>query len=118
MEEPKKPKDNSHLFLAVFLILFGFVWILRLMGVHLDTLFHPVQVVFSRFGRVLFSWPMIVVAAGLVLLAGKRQAGWILIVVGGLFLLPRIFMIPDLSFSLLAPVILVIAGAALIMKRT
>ncbi len=119
MESKNTTEDRSKLLLAVLLIFFGLLWLLKILGVHLhmENLFHPLQLIFSRLGRVIFSWPMILVLVGLILLAGKRSGGWILIVLGGIFLLPRIFHIPGFSLSVIAPLILIIAGAALIIKR-
>ena len=116
-------KDNtesrSKSVFAIILIVIGLVWMLRIFGLqlHLENLWRPFMMLFSHLGRVIFSWPMILVIIGLILVAGKRTGGWILIIIGGIYLIPRIFNFPDFSFSIIAPLILVFAGIALIIKR-
>jgi hypothetical protein len=60
---------------------------------------------------------MVVIFVGLILMAGKRSAGMVLIVIGGIFLLPKIFVLPGLTFSMFFPVFLVGLGIALIVRR-
>ncbi len=117
--EKDKTENRSKVVLAVVLIVLGIFWLLSQLNVHfhLENLFRPFYQVFSHIGRVIFSWPMILVLVGLVLIAGKRQGGWILIVLGGIFLIPKIFLIPSFSFSLIFPVLLVFAGIAMLVRR-
>lgn len=115
----KLPEEHSKLVLAIILITVGLIWLLRHLGIHLhlDDLFRPFWAFFSHIGEIVFSWPMILVIAGLVLAAGKRQGGWILVVLGGVFLIPKIFHFQDFSLSLVFPLLIIIAGVALIMRR-
>ncbi len=117
--EKETTENRSKIVLAVILITLGVLWLLGQINqqYHLGELFQPFYHIFSRIGRVIFSWPMILILVGLVLIAGKRSGGWILIVVGSLFLLPRIFMFPHFSFSMIFPLILILAGGVLITKR-
>jgi hypothetical protein len=117
--EKENTKNRSREVLAIVLIALGIFWLLGQLNVqfHLENLFRPFYQVFSHIGRVIFSWPLIFVLVGLVLIAGKRQVGWILIVLGGIFLIPKIFLIPDFSFSFIFPVILLFAGIAMLVKR-
>jgi hypothetical protein len=112
-------ENRSKSVFAIILIAIGLIWMLRVFGLHLhlENIWRPFMMLFTRVGSVIFSWPMILLIIGLILLAGKRSGGWILIVIGGIYLIPRIFNFPDFSFSIIAPLILVFAGLALIIKR-
>ncbi len=117
-------KDNSTMVFAVVLIVVGGIWLLRKAGIffnfphiHLGDIFYPFRQIFSHFGGFIFSWPMILILVGLLLLAGKRSFGIVLIVIGGIFILPRLFVVPGLSLSLLFPVFLIGAGVALIARK-
>ena len=118
--EPQK-KDNSRVVLAFVLIGIGMLWILRKLGfyfpeIHWGNLFFPIHGFFQGIGHVVFSWPMILIIIGLVLMAGKRKSGVVLIIVGGLFLLPRIFLFHGLTVSLLLPVLLIGIGVAMVAR--
>jgi len=120
MEKSKnQPEDRSKLVLPVILIMVGILWLLLQLGVHLnlENLFYPIFEAFRHIGTVVFSWPMILVVAGLVLAAGKRQGGWILVVLGGVFLIPKILHLQDFSLSMVFPLLIIIAGVAMIVKR-
>lgn len=60
---------------------------------------------------------MVLILVGLILMAGKRSSGIVLIVIGGIFLLPKLFIVPGLTFSMFFPVLLVGLGIAMIVKR-
>lgn len=116
-------KNNSRLVFAVVLILLGFVWLIHkaapffnLIGIQFKNLFFPFRQIFAEWGSFLFSWQIVLILVGLILLAGKRLAGIILIVLGGLFLAPKILLFPQFTLSFLVPVILIGAGIALIAK--
>lgn len=113
-------KDNSGIILAVFLILTGTFWTLSELGVefNLQKIFAPFTWLFTRMGRVIFSWPMIVLIAGLVLVSGKRQIGWVLVAIGGVFLIQKIFMLQVFSFSMIFPLALVFTGIYMLRKHT
>ncbi|MBP7505146.1 MAG: hypothetical protein KA780_06840 [Prolixibacteraceae bacterium] len=117
--ESQHGDDRSKLVLAIILIAIGTLWLLQQIGVHfhIDQLFQPFFTVFKHLGRILFSWPMVLVIIGLVMVAGKRTGGWVLVVLGGVFLIPKIFHIPDFSFSLIFPLFLIVAGAALVLRK-
>ena len=116
----KESTDNrSKIVWAILLIAVGILWFFSLLNSHFHfwELFQPMFFIFSGVGKVIFSLPMVLILAGLVLLAGKRTGGWILIIVSGIFLIPKIFMIPDFPTSVIFPLILIIAGGAMIIKR-
>jgi hypothetical protein len=116
----KEMKDNSSKkTLAVILIAIGMLWLIGTLNIHfyLDEFFRPVWLAFSKIGRVIFSWPMILVLVGLILIAGKRSGGWILVILGGLFLLPRIFLFPAIPASVIFPLALILVGGMMIIRR-
>lgn len=120
----KPENNNSKVVIAWILIGIGTIWILRKIGFYFelphfyfqDILF-PFKQVFHGLFHFIFSWQIILIIVGLILMAGKRSSGLVLIVVGGLFLLPKFFFIPGLTFSMFFPVLLVGLGIAMIVRR-
>jgi hypothetical protein len=117
-------KDNSKLVLAFILIGVGVLWALKTIGVHFEfpqfiweNLFYPLRHVFHNVGHIIFSWPMVFIFIGGVLLAGKRSIGWVFLIVGGIFILPKLFFFPGLTISFALPVLLIGIGVAIIVKR-
>ena len=115
-----KQKENSGQTLAVILIVIGAIWILGKIGVIFilhnffsDAVF-TFRNLFHSIPSLIFSWPIILILVGLILLAGKRSSGIALIVIGGIILLPKIFLLPGLTISFLIPAILVGVGLAMI----
>ncbi|HPE75099.1 MAG TPA: hypothetical protein PLC80_03385 [Draconibacterium sp.] len=122
--ENKPENSNSRVVLAFVLIGIGSLWLLRKIGIYfewpkfyLQNLFFPFKNMFHDLTHFIFSWPMILIIVGLVLMAGKRSSGVVLIVIGGIFLLPKIFVLPGLTFSMFFPVLLVALGVALIVRK-
>lgn len=122
--EIKSQDNNSKVVLAYVLIGIGIIWILRKIGLffdiphfYLQNFFFPFRDIFHDVTRFIFSWQMVLIIVGLILMAGKRSAGIVLIVVGGIFLLPKIFIIPGLTFTMFFPVLLVGLGIAMIARK-
>jgi hypothetical protein len=121
--ENKKENDNSRLVFAIVLIAIGLLWILRKIGLYfnfhisISEILFPIKSVVHSLPPFIFSWPMILIIVGLILLAGKRSGGVVLIIVGGFFILPKIFVLPGLTISFLIPVILVALGVAMVAKH-
>ena len=122
--ETKPQNDNSKLILALVLIGIGVIWILRKIGLYFDipffylqNIFFPFKNIFHDLTHFIFSWQMVLIIVGLILMAGKRSAGIVLIVVGGIFLLPKIFVVPGLTISMFFPVLLVGLGIAMIARK-
>lgn len=121
-KEPQK--DNSKIVLAFVLIGIGVLWILRKLGfyidlphIHWENIFYPFRQIFHGWGHFIFSWQMILIIVGLILLAGKRTSGIVLIVIGGIFILPKIFLLQGLTISFLLPVVLIGVGVAIIARK-
>lgn len=68
----------------------------------------------------LFTWPMLLMAIGVVNLFSKDSfvAGLILIMVGGFFLIPKIIFFPFNFFSMFWPLLLIGAGVLVILKHS
>lgn len=121
--ETTKQKENSGQTLAIILIVIGAVWILGKIGVFLslhnvlsDIVF-SFRNVFHEIPSFIFSWPVILIIVGLILMAGNRKSGIALIIIGGILLLPKILLFPGLTISLLVPAILVGVGVSMILKH-
>ncbi|MCX6306440.1 MAG: DUF5668 domain-containing protein [Bacteroidetes bacterium] len=70
--------------------------------------------------HIIFSWPMLLIAIGVVSFASSesRTPGTILILIGGVFLLSRIF---ELSFNVMHlgwPLVLIVIGVVILVKRS
>ena len=122
--ENKPENNNSRVVLAFVLIGIGSIWLLRKIGIFFElphfyfhNIFFPFKNVFHDLTHFLFSWQVVFIVVGLILMAGKRSAGIVLIVIGGVFLLPKFFMIPGLTFSMFFPVLLVGLGIAMIARK-
>ncbi len=121
--EVEKQNNNSRVVLAVILIVIGSLWLLRKIGFYIEfpdinfgQIFYPFRQVFHWIGHVVFSWPMILIIIGLILMAGKRSPGIVLIIVGGVFLIPKIFFMQGLTISFLLPVLLIGFGVAMVAR--
>lgn len=121
--ENKPENNNSKVVVAWVLIGIGVIWILRKIGFYFDlphfyfqNIFYPFRDMFHGLSRFVFSWQMVLIIVGLILMAGKRSAGLVLIVIGGIFILPKIFFLPGLTFSMFFPVLLVGLGVAMIAR--
>lgn len=121
--ETTNQKGNSGQTLAIILIVIGAIWILGKIGISLS-LHSVISDIVLSFRNILhaipsfiFSWPMILIIVGLVLMAGNRNSGVALIIIGGILLLPKIFFSPGITISLLIPAILVGVGVSMILKH-
>ena len=123
IDKQVKDRDQSRKVLAIFLIIIGSLWILKQTGIHygfpffhLNHVVAPVGHVFSSLVHVIFSWPMIFIFIGLVLMAGKRSAGLVLLIIGGIFLLPRLFLFSGAMVILFLPLVLIAVGIAIVAR--
>lgn len=118
-----KHKDKSGQTLAIMLIVIGAVWILGKIGISLSLhniisdIAFSFRSIFHAVPSFIFSWPMLLILVGLILLAGNRNSGIVLIIIGGILLLPKIFLFPGITISLLIPAILVGVGVSMILKH-
>lgn len=117
-------KDNSRTVLAFILIGIGMLWILRKMGfyfnfpaLHWNNMFFPFRPIFNGLGNFLFSWQVVFIIIGLLLMAGRRKSGFVFIAIGGVFLIPKILFIPHITFSIFFPMILIGLGVMLVARH-
>lgn len=122
--ENKPQNNNSKVVLAWVLIGIGIFWILRKIGFYFDIphfyfhhIFFPFKNLFHDFTHIIFSWQVVLIMVGLILMAGKRSSGIVLIIIGGIFLLPKFLIVPGLTFSMFFPVLLIGLGIAMIVRR-
>lgn len=116
-------KENSRIVFAFVLIGVGILWILRKLGIYFEfpqfvweNVFYPIRHIFRSIGHFIFSWPMILILIGGVLLAGKRSVGLVFVIVGGIFILPKLFFFPGITISLALPVLLIGIGVAMVAR--
>ena len=122
-QEKTHQKTSSKEVLALVLIGIGLVWILKQTGfffkfpfLNLHEIFSPIRSAFHGVGHFIFSWPVILIIIGVVLMAGKRSGGLVLLIIGGIFLLPKLFFISGAAIVFLFPIILIALGIALIAR--
>jgi predicted membrane protein len=100
-------KGNRRILFGVGLIGIGGVWILEQLGI----IPHVLR-------DVLISWQMILIVIGIFsLFSGNETSGWILIFIGGFFLVPHVFEIPWELRRLAWPVLLVSIGVLMLVRH-
>ncbi len=121
--ERKSHKDNSRIVLAFILIGVGIFWALRQLGVYfefphyvLENIFHPMRNIIHRIMHFVFSWPMIMIIIGVILLAGKRSVGLVFLIVGAIFILPKLFFFPGITITFALPILLIGIGVAMVAR--
>ena len=83
----------------------GFVWLLRNFGMISESAWD-----------IIFSWQMLLIAIGLINVANdsSRGMGWILIAIGGFFMLSDIYDLPTSFRHVFWPALLIVIGLVLI----
>ncbi len=116
-------KDNSRETIALVLIGIGLFWLVKQSGAffffpefHLPNIFAPMRNLFHGISHFIFSWPMILIVVGLILMSGKRSGGLVLLIIGAIFILPKIFVLSIGALFILFPLILIGLGIALIAR--
>lgn len=116
-------KENSRETIALVLIGIGLLWILKqTVGffdfpfLHLENVWNPIRNLFHGFFHFVFSWPMILIVIGVLLLAGKRSGGLVFLIIGAIFIIPKIVFMSGAVVFLLFPLILIGIGIALVAK--
>ncbi len=113
-ENGKMQPEHHHLtsnraFIGVVLVLAGLFLVIR------NTGFFP-----DFIDNVIFSWPMLLVAIGLVMTLGasEKTAGIIVMAVGGFFMIPLIFRETFHMYNMFWPSIFIIVGVIFIVIKT
>jgi len=99
---------NNRAIIGFILVLVGLFLVLRNTGFFPDFIDH-----------VVFSWPMLLVAVGLIMTLGstEKTAGVIVMAVGGFFLIPMIFRETFHAYNMFWPSIFIIIGVIFIVSR-
>jgi len=100
---------RGHLILGVALVLFGIAIITNLLGIGS-----------LNFRNIVFSWQMLLIVLGIIFVSSSdsKPTGYILMAVGGFFMIPRIFNdLSDTWGSLFWPVMLIVLGLVVIFNR-
>lgn len=112
-EEEKKMQTEHRSFsnkalIGVVLVLAGLFLVIR------NTGFFP-----EFIDNVIFSWPMLLVAIGLIMTLGasEKTAGVIIMAVGGFFMIPLIFRETFHMYNMFWPSIFIIVGVIFIVSR-
>ena len=105
---PENNRTDKRVILGGILIILGGIFLLNTM-----------DVLHFRFAHVVFSWPFIMLVIGVFILINteKKFLGGILSGIGALFLIPRIFPEVDYDAGIIFPVILIVLGAYIILKK-
>jgi predicted membrane protein len=105
---PENNRTDKRVILGGILIILGGIFLLNTM-----------DVLHFRFAHVVFSWPFIMLVIGVFILVNteKKFLGGILSGIGALFLIPRIFPEVDYDAGIIFPVILIVLGTYIILKR-
>jgi predicted membrane protein len=99
---------NNRVIIGVVLVLAGLFLVLKNTGIFPDYLTH-----------IIFSWPMLLVAIGLVLTLGatEKTAGVIVMAVGGFFMIPLLFRETFHIYNMFWPAIFIIVGIIFIVTK-
>jgi predicted membrane protein len=100
--------SNNRIIIGVILVLAGLFLVIR------NTGFFP-----EFIDNVIFSWPMLLVAIGLVMTLGasEKTAGVIVMAVGGFFMIPLIFRETFHMYNMFWPAIFIIVGVIFIATK-
>jgi predicted membrane protein len=108
MQDDHRPVTNNRTLIGVVLVLAGLFLVIR------NTGFFP-----EFIDNVIFSWPMLLVAIGLVMTLGatEKTGGIIVMAVGGFFMIPLIFRETFHMYNMFWPSIFIIVGVIFIVSR-
>jgi len=112
-------EDNSRKTMAAVLIVLGLVLVLKKSDLFFLPPFVALKSIFAPFNaltQVLFSWPAVLILVGLVLMAGKRPVGLGLLLIGGVFLISKLFFFSGIMMLLFLPLLLIGFGIALLAR--
>ncbi len=100
--------SNKRIYFGLFLIAIGSFWILERLDIIPDL-----------WNDILISWQMLLIAIGVFsLIGGNRTTGTVLIVIGGFFLLPEVFTIPDELRRIGWPMLIIGIGVVLLITHS
>jgi predicted membrane protein len=111
MENNEKTTVSRHgmkgksLVFGLLVLGLGFVWLLRNFGM-----------ISEQAWDIIFSWQMLLIAIGVVNIANdsSRGIGWIMIAIGGFFMLSEVYDLPTSFRHVFWPALLIVIGLVLI----
>ena len=108
MQNDHRSVTDNRTLIGVILVLAGLFLVIR------NTGFFP-----EFIDNVIFSWPMLLVAIGLVMTLGatEKTAGMIVMAVGGFFMIPLIFRETFHMYNMFWPSIFIIIGVIFIVSK-
>lgn len=98
--------NNSKTWLGIVLVVLGGYFLLR----NLDLIPYFIPYYF-------FGWEMILIVIGGAMLTTGRKEGFIFLIIGGVFLLPDIFYLPRFRIRDWWPIVLIIIGVSIFLRR-
>lgn len=106
--ESHSNKGNRRLLFGVVLIAIGGLWILE-----------QLHIIPPVLRDVLISWQMLLIVIGIFsLFSGNETSGWVLILIGGFFLIPHVIEVPWELRRLTWPILLVTLGVLLLVRHS
>lgn len=81
-------------------------------------LFNRLDMIPSNVADHIFSWQMILIAIGIVSIAGHKNniGGWVILAVGGFFLLTDIYVMPTTFHDIFWPMLIIVIGLVILIK--
>jgi hypothetical protein len=123
MERQIEHKRHSGSFWAYFLIIVGILWLMSKGGwdINLPGIGDFFAAIGNFFGKMahLFAdatLPILVIIAGLVLIAGRKIFGALLLALLILIIVPQFLIIPGIILFLFFPILLIIIGIVILSK--
>lgn len=109
MEDTNKFRDNKRLVLGLLLLIVGGLLLLE------NTNILPFGI-----REVVFSWQMLLIGIGIIIIAQKENnaSGYIMLGIGLFFLIPDIWHVPHFYRRLFWPSILIIIGVLILLRNT
>lgn len=123
MERPCEQRRHSGSFWAYVLIIGGLLWIMSKSGwdIHLPNIGGFFAGIGHFFGNMA-NWsggtilPLLVILAGIILIAGRRFFGALFLVILIMILVPHFLIIPGILMVFFFPVLLIIIGIIILTK--
>lgn len=117
MERQYQHKRNTSSFWAYVFIIVGVLWLLNKSGWEINLPgIGDIASAMGRFFHNITSWthgslvPILLLIAGIMLIAGRRFFGALLFVILLLIILPHFLIIPGILIMLFFPIVLIIIG--------
>jgi predicted membrane protein len=103
----ERKRFQGRTILGIILVLIGLLMIARSLNIF------PYEIT-----RDLFSWPMILIVLGVIFLISRpgSTSGWVLLIIGGVFMLERVADVSDYLDDLFWPVIFIGIGLLILVK--